>query len=71
MKLKKYEGGSPANIAVGLLQLGKKCGFLSRISDDRFGDYVLEYFQEEGFDTSHITRCEHGEKTGLTFTEIQ
>ncbi len=67
---RKYVGGSPANIAVGLARLGKKCGFLSRVSDDRLGDYVLEYFREEGIDTSHIRRCEHGEKTGLTFTEI-
>lgn len=67
---KKYVGGSPANIAVGLSRLNKKCGFLSRVSDDRFGDFVLEYFKKEGIDTSHIRRCEHGEKTGLTFTEI-
>lgn len=67
---KKYVGGSPANIAVGLSRLNKKCGFLSRVSDDRLGDYVLDYFQKEGIDTSHIKRCEHGEKIGLTFTEI-
>mgnify|MGYP000848025785 FL=1 len=34
---KKYVGGSPANIAVGLSRLGKKCGFFARVSDDRFG----------------------------------
>ena len=67
---KKYVGGSPANIAVGLSRLKKKCGFLSRVSDDRFGDYALQYFEKEGIDTSHIRRCEHGEKIGLTFTEI-
>ncbi len=67
---KKYVGGSPANIAVGLSRLNKRCGFLSRVSDDRFGDYVVGYFEKEGIDTSHIRRCEHGEKIGLTFTEI-
>lgn len=67
---KKYVGGSPANIAVGLSRLNKKCGFLSRVSDDRFGDFVLQYFENEGIDTSHIRRCEHGEKIGLAFTEI-
>lgn len=67
---KKYVGGSPANIAVGLSRLGKKCGFFARVSDDRFGDYVTDYFKKEGIDTSHIRRCEHGEKIGLTFTEI-
>ena len=67
---KKYVGGSPANIAVGLSRLGKKCGFFARVSDDRFGDYVTEYFDNEGIDTSRIRRCENGEKLGLTFTEI-
>ena len=67
---KKYVGGSPANIAVGLSRLGKKCGFFACVSDDRFGDYVTEYFENEGIDTSHIFRCQHGEKLGLTFTEI-
>ena len=67
---KKYVGGSPANIAVGLSRLGKKCGFFGRVSDDRFGDFVTEYFRNEGIDVSRIRRCEHGEKLGLTFTEI-
>lgn len=67
---KKYLGGSPANIAVGLSRLGKKCGFFARVSDDRFGDYVTDYFKKEGIDTSRIRRCENGEKLGLTFTEI-
>ena len=67
---KKYVGGSPANIAVGLARLGKKVGFLGTVSDDRFGDYVTEFFRSEGIDVSHVTRAKHGEKIGLTFTEI-
>ncbi len=67
---KKYVGGSPANIAVGLSRLGKKCGFFARVSDDRFGDYVTGYLSKDGIDTSHIRRCTNGEKIGLTFTEI-
>ena len=67
---KKYVGGSPANIAVGLARLGKKTGFFANVSDDRFGDYVTEYFDKEGIDTSRIKRCTNGEKLGLTFTEI-
>ncbi|MBC8569679.1 5-dehydro-2-deoxygluconokinase [Zongyangia hominis] len=67
---KKYVGGSPANIAVGLARLGKKVGFIGMVSDDRFGDYVTHYFANEGIDTSGICRAKHGEKMGLTFTEI-
>lgn len=66
----KYVGGSPANIAVGLARLGAKCGFIARVSDDQFGDYVENYFKADGIDVSHVFRCEHGENLGLTFTEI-
>lgn len=67
---KKYVGGSPANIAVGMSRLGDKIGFIGKVSDDQFGDYVTNFFIKEGIDTSHITRCSNGEKLGLTFTEI-
>ncbi len=67
---KKYLGGSPANIAVGLARLGKKVGFIGKVSDDRFGDFVTGFFENEGIDTSNIFRAENNEKLGLTFTEI-
>lgn len=65
---KKYVGGSPANIAVGLARLGKKVGFIGKVSEDRFGDYVTGYFNNEGIDTSNIYRSK--DSLGLTFTEI-
>ena len=68
---KRYLGGSPANIAVGLSRLGKKCGFFARISDDELGTFVENFFKNVGIDCSHITRCTNGEKIGLTFTEIK
>lgn len=66
----KYVGGSPANIAVGVTRHGLKAGFIGKVSDDQFGDYVTEYFDARGIDTSHVTRCTNGEKIGLTFTEM-
>ncbi|MCR4563398.1 MAG: 5-dehydro-2-deoxygluconokinase [Clostridiales bacterium] len=68
---KRYLGGSPANIAVGLARLGKNCGFFARVSDDQLGTFVTDYFKKEGIDISHIVRCKNGEKIGLTFTEIK
>lgn len=70
ISFKKYLGGSPANIAVGLARLGKKTGFVGAVSADQFGTFILDSFQREGVDTSHIVRTVHGEKLGLTFTEI-
>lgn len=67
---KKYLGGSPANIAVGLSRLGKKVSFFACVSDDQFGDFVVNFFNRNGIDTSKIVRAKHGEKLGLTFTEI-
>ena len=66
----KFVGGSPANIAVGVSRHGLKTGFIAKVSDDQFGDFVTEYFDARGIDTSHITRCTHGENLGLTFTEM-
>jgi 5-dehydro-2-deoxygluconokinase len=67
---KKYVGGSPANIAVGLARLNKKVGFIGKVSNDRFGDFVVDFFKKEGIDTSNISRATNGESLGLTFTEI-
>lgn len=66
----KFVGGSPANIAVGVNKHGMKTGFIGKVSDDQFGDFVTDYFDTAGIDTSQITRCKNGEKLGLTFTEM-
>ena len=67
---KKYVGGSPANTAAGMARLGKKAGFIGRISDDQMGDYCESFFRQEGIDTSCIIRCTDGSSMGLAFTEI-
>ena len=66
----KFVGGSPANIAVGITHHGMKAGFIGKVSDDQFGDFVIDYFNEQGIDTSNITRCTNGEKLGLTPEEV-
>lgn len=65
-----YLGGSPANIAVGMARLGKKVGFLGKVSNDQFGQFIKGYFQKEGVDTSQLSAAQNGESLGLTFTEI-
>jgi len=66
-----YLGGSPGNMAVGINKLGKSVGFIGCVSDDQFGDFVINYYNERGIDTTQMTRAKHGEKMGLTFTEIK
>lgn len=65
-----FLGGSPANIAVGVSRHGMKAGFFARVSDDQFGSFVVDYFEDQGIDISRIRRCTNGEKLGLTFTEM-
>ena len=71
LNFNKYVGGSPANIAVGLARLGKKVGFIGKVSDDQHGDFVVNYFKKDGIDVSNVVRAKNGEKIGLTFTEIK
>ena len=52
----KFVGGSPANIAVGVTRHGMKQD-PGKVSDDQFGEYVVDYFDEQGIDTSHITNA--------------
>ena len=66
-----YVGGSPANIAVGVNKLGIKVGFIGSVSDDQFGDFIINFFNDRGIDTTQIVRAKNGEKLGLTFTEIK
>jgi 5-dehydro-2-deoxygluconokinase len=66
-----YLGGSPGNMAVGINKLGKKVGFIGCVSNDQFGDFVLNYFNERSIDTSQMVRAKNGERIGLTFTEIK
>jgi 5-dehydro-2-deoxygluconokinase len=67
---RKYVGGSPANIAVGLSRLGKRVGFIGRVADDALGTYALDFFKSEGIDVECVKRCSDGERMGLAFTEV-
>ncbi|MDD6318250.1 MAG: 5-dehydro-2-deoxygluconokinase [Succinatimonas hippei] len=67
---KMYLGGSPANIAAGLGRLGKKCGFIAKVSNDQFGDFAINQLRGFGCDVSHVTKVSGPQNLGLTFTEV-
>ena len=52
--LDKYYGGDSLTTAISALRLGSKVGFISRIGMDCFKNYLLESWQEEGLDISHV-----------------
>ena len=47
-------GGSPFNVATGIARLGSKVGFLSKVSEDFFGRYLVRKLAEAGVDTSFV-----------------
>lgn len=67
----KYVGGSPANIAIGSAKLGLKTGFIGKVAKDQHGQFIKNYMNVSGVDTSHILFDDEGHKTGLAFTEIK
>ncbi len=54
VSLDKYYGGDTLAAAITALRLGSKVGFISRIGMDCFRNYLLESWQEEGLDISHV-----------------
>jgi 5-dehydro-2-deoxygluconokinase len=71
MTFTKYVGGSPANIAIGTAKLGLDVGMIAKVSDDQHGNFVIDYMNRVGVDTTYITKDTEGRKIGLTFTEIK
>ena len=70
MSFTKYVGGSPANIVIGCSKLGLKAGFIGKISQDQHGNFIKQYMEEKGINTSNVVYDTENRKAGLTFTEI-
>jgi 2-dehydro-3-deoxygluconokinase len=51
----KRIAGADLNVAVGLSRLGFRVGYVSRVGQDSFGDYVLETLARERIDASCVT----------------
>ena len=52
--LNKYYGGDALATAVSALRMGSRVGFITRIGDDPFKDYLLQSWQNEGLDVSQV-----------------
>ena len=50
----KAPGGAPANVAVGLSRLGLESGFIGKVGDDPFGDFLRTTLEEYRVDTSGL-----------------
>ena len=46
--------GDTYNVLAMANGLGTSCGYVTRVSDDPFGDYLLEEWRKRGIDTTHV-----------------
>jgi fructokinase len=63
-------GGAPANVAVAAARLGVESGFIGRVGDDLFGDFILSALTASSVDTSAILRESPPTRTTLAFVEV-
>ena len=59
-------GGDTSNVAIAAARQGAAVGYVTAIGRDTFGDALLQLWQREGIDTSHVQRHATA-KTGLYF----
>ena len=52
--LTKYYGGDTLATAVAAQRMGSKVGYITKVGDDYFREYLLESWQNEGLDISHV-----------------
>ena len=52
--LYKYYGGDALATGIAALRMGSKVGFITRVGNDPFKDYLLDSWQNEGLDISQV-----------------
>ncbi|MBP1949772.1 sugar kinase [Virgibacillus litoralis] len=64
----KHIGGAESNVSIGLKRLGHQVGWFSKLGNDPFGRYILQFIRGEGIDTSACIQTDEA-PTGLLFKE--
>lgn len=62
----KAPGGAPANVAVGLAKLGVSSGFIGKVGDDPFGEFLRKTLDDAGVDTTYLLTAKNV-RTTLAF----
>lgn len=63
-------GGSPTNIAIASSRLGLNVAAITAVGEDKTGDFVLHYLQNEGVETNYIPR-KPNTRTGVAVVGVQ
>lgn len=64
-------GGSPLNVAIGLARLGQPVGFFGAIGSGFLGERLLQALQQEGVDTTAVSRVAAPTTLGLVGLNAQ
>jgi 5-dehydro-2-deoxygluconokinase len=65
-----YVGGCPTNISVGSRRLGLRAALLTAVGEDKVGDFVLRFLNDEGVETRYIPR-KPGRRTSAVVLGIE
>ena len=66
---RKAAGGAPANVAVGVVRLGRKSAFMGMVGDDGFGRFLTSTLSEAGVDVTPLLLTDRA-RTGLAFVSL-
>jgi 2-dehydro-3-deoxygluconokinase len=64
----RHVAGAEANLAVGLVRLGRTVAYIGRVGDDGFGTAIVRRLRGEGVDVRHLM-VDPDAPTGLMFRE--
>ena len=67
----RYLGGQPANVAVYSAKVGARSAVLSKVSEDRFGEFLGEELRYHGVDTKNLLQTDDLPTTSLFITRTK
>ncbi|MBD3305665.1 hypothetical protein GF339_04740 [candidate division KSB3 bacterium] len=65
----KAAGGAPANVAVGLARLGHQVGFVGKVGQESFGEFLVGVLRDNKVDVSGISFDDYA-RTMLAFVSL-
>ncbi len=65
----KYYGGDTLAVAISALRSGSNVGYITKVKNDDFGQYLLDAWQSEGLDSGQVKFADF--QNGVYFTGIK
>ena len=59
LDFRRYQGGSPANMATNMARLGNKAALVACVGNDSLGQYLTRQIDESGVDSQYIATDSH------------